>query len=393
MTIFQLKPKYYFGTGAINNLANEVKEREYKKVLILYGGGSIKNNGVYNEIINQLKNTRVKHYEFKGIEPNPRDTTIYKAAMFCKENKIDLIIAAGGGSVIDASKVIATLATNSHIKNTWDYITHVSIAKNKPIDIFSIITLAGTASENNGGSVVTNMELKRKQSILNEQAVPKVVFEDATYTLSLSGWQMASGMFDCLSHLLEQFYDQKTFYWTLEMQIANITCIIQLMRLYIKDKTNLGVRQNIMWTCSMALNGMTSFITSGGDWNVHCLEHALSALYDVTHGAGLALITPTYIQYRCKKDKWFLERTELLSSRLFGKNSGAEFFVNELNNLIEFLNLPKHYEDFAEINNINEDDIKFMAKHTSDNSTKLSYSEYYEILKLIPTKKQHNSNN
>lgn len=389
MTIFQLKPKYYFGTGAINSLANEVNEAQYKRVLILYGGGSIKNNGVYNAIVNQLKNTRVKYYEFNGIEPNPRDTTIYKAAIFCKQNKIDLIIAAGGGSVIDASKVIATLATNSHIKNTWDYVTRISVPKNRPIDIFSVITLAGTASENNGGSVVTNMELKRKQSISNDQAVPKVVFEDASYTLTLSEWQMASGMFDCLSHLLEQFYDQETFYWTLEMQIAHITCIIQLMRLYIKDKTNLGVRQNIMWTCSMALNGMTSFITSGGDWNVHCLEHALSALYDVTHGAGLALITPTYIRYRCKRDKWFLERTELLASRLFGQNNSVEFFINELNNLIGFLNLPKHYEDFTEINNINEEDIKFMAKHTSDNSTGLTYSEYYEILKLIPTKKQH----
>lgn len=392
MTIFQLKPKYYFGSGALDNISIEVKKSAYKKVLILYGGGSIKNNGVYKKIISQLKDCNVKCFEFDGIEPNPRDTTIYKAAMFCKKNEIDLIIAAGGGSVIDASKVIATLATNSHIKNTWDYITHVVEATNKPIDIFSIITLAGTASENNGGSVVTNIELKRKQSISNDQAIPKVVFEDATYTLTLSEWQMASGMFDCLSHLLEQFYDKNTFYWTLEMQIANITCIIQLIRLYIKDKTNLGVRQNIMWTCSMALNGITSFITSGGDWNVHCLEHALSALYDVTHGAGLALITPSYINYRCKRDKWFLERTELLSSRLFGKSHNAKYFIDQLNNLIECLNLPKSYKDFTEIKNISNEDIEFMAKHSSDNSSGLSYSEYYEILKSIPIEKEHKLN-
>lgn len=386
MTNFQLKPKYYFGVGALNNLSKEINQTKYKKVLILYGGGSIKKNGVYDSIVDQLANLKISYVEFGGIEPNPRDTTIYKAAQFCDTNKVDLILATGGGSVIDASKVIATLANNLYIKETWDYVTSKETAKNLPIDIFSIITLAGTGSENNAGSVITNQKLTRKAGVFSPLAIPKVVFEDATYTLTLSDWQMSSGMFDCFSHLLEQYYDNKIFMWSEQIIIANMKTLLKSMDIYLKDPKNITARENILWTTSMSLNGMTAFNSTGGDWNVHILEHALTAKYDITHGAGLALLTPYYIEYRCKYEDWFKQKTVALARELF-KVDSVEVFLKYLNEIVDKLNLPRAYLDFPQIKEINGDeDFQWLANHASESCKNLPNKTYFEILKSVRIK-------
>lgn len=386
MTNFKLKPRYYFGVGALDNLGKEVASAKYKKVLILYGGGSIKKNGVYDSIVKQLTDLNVPFTEFSGIEPNPRDTTIYKAAQFCNTNKVDLILATGGGSVIDASKVIATLANNLYIKETWDYVTNKETAKNLPIDIFSIITLAGTGSENNAGSVITNEKLTRKAGVYSPLAIPKVVFEDASYTLTLSNWQMSSGMFDCLSHLLEQYYDKKIFLWSEQIIIANMKTLLKSMDLYLKDPKNIVARENILWTTSMSLNGMTAFNSTGGDWNVHILEHALTAKYDITHGAGLALLTPYYINYRCQHEDWFKQKTIALAEELFSVNT-VESFLKCLNQIIDKLGLPKTYSEFPEIKHINGDqDFQWLANHATESCKNLPNKTYFEILKSVRIK-------
>lgn len=163
MNYFNLKPRYYFGEGAIKGLSIEFKKRQFKKALILYGGGSIKKNGAYDDVVNQLNESNISFVEFSGIEPNPRLETIEKAISFTIENEVDLILAVGGGSVIDASKVIAALAKNRNRYNSaWEYVTNPKQLQQLPIPIISVITLAGTASENNGGSVITNWEKKIK---------------------------------------------------------------------------------------------------------------------------------------------------------------------------------------------------------------------------------------
>lgn len=384
MSTFKLIPKYYFGHDALNNFKQEIVSGKYQHPLILYGGGSIKRNGVYDSICQQLTSLNLKWAEFSGIEPNPRDTTIYKAAQLCREQHIDIIIAAGGGSVIDASKVIATVATNHNIQNVWDYVSKKIKAEHQPLPIFSVITLAGTASENNGGSVVTNLALGRKQGIINPAATPIVAFENSVYTNTLSAWQMHSGIFDCLSHLLEQYYDQKIFLWSEEMILANIRTLIQATEMYKHNPANQVARDNILWTTSMSLNGMTAFNGSGGDWNVHTLEHALSAKWDVTHGAGLALLTPTYIQYRSAHDEWFKQKTLHLAKHLFGLTT-VKAFVEYLNKFIKQLDLPLKWLDFKEITNISEADLKWLAQHASENSSGLSYQQYLEILQAVKT--------
>ena len=399
---FQLTPKYYFGKNALSNLAYEIKKGNYKNILILYGGGSIKKEdkidlvsnrktSIFNIVkseLNSIKNINV--FEFSGIEPNPKNTTLDKAIELCRKEDIDLIIAVGGGSVIDSSKVLAMVSKNESIKSSWDYTVNnydIQLQKtrdfNKPIDIFSIITLAGTASENNAYSVITNEQTCEKIGVHSPEAIPKVVFEDPTFTYTLSKWQMSSGIFDCFSHLLEQYYGKNTFLWTEEIIFANIRTLIKSSLRAIENMQDYDSRSNILWTSSMSLNGITTFNTVESDWNVHFIEHSISARWDVTHGAGLALITPTYIKIRCEKEKWFKEKTLKLAKQVFGIKTIDEF-IERLTKFIKILELPLKFTDFIEINEISNDDIDFIINHTMKNSGYLDRELFELIINSIP---------
>lgn len=175
---------------------------------------------------------------------------------------------------------------------------------NKPaIPVFSIITIAATGSENNNGSVITNAKTYDKWGVGNQNR-PIVCFEDPTYTFSVSKWQTASGSFDIFSHLLEQYYDVNThFTWTKQFINANIKTLLKFVPIISKNPNDYEARANILWTSSWSLNSLAAFNTSGGDWKVHGLEHALSGRWNISHGAGLALISPVYIKNMCAHDK------------------------------------------------------------------------------------------
>jgi alcohol dehydrogenase YqhD (iron-dependent ADH family) len=184
---FQLIPVYYFGKDVIkDNLAKELKNHKVKKAFLPYGGGSIKRNGLYNEIINACKQAKVKLIEFQGIEPNPRDTTLDQAVVVARKEKVDLIIAAGGGSVIDAAKVIAAVTTNPQFKNVWSYVENNRCITKPALPIFTMVTLAATGSESNDSSVITNSKTKTKIGTSTESAMPLVSFEDPKFQLTLS---------------------------------------------------------------------------------------------------------------------------------------------------------------------------------------------------------------
>ncbi len=163
-----INTKYHFGPNTVSlNLVNELKQRKYKKCLIMYGGGSIKKNGIYDTVIKCLKQAKLSYVEHTGVQPNPLDTDTDKAIKLGRKNKVDLIIAVGGGSVIDEAKVVAELIPNPIYKNTWGYVQDQSKLKNKAIDVFSIITIAATASENNYNSVITNEKTHDKWGVVN----------------------------------------------------------------------------------------------------------------------------------------------------------------------------------------------------------------------------------
>lgn len=384
MVKFNLNTKYIFGKNAIFSLSDELKNSKYKNALILYGKGSVKKNGILDQLINVLKGINLNFYEFDGIEPNPRDTTIDKCVQYCRENNIDIIFALGGGSVVDASKVIGILTTNTNYAKCWDYVLDQSQVKNPSIDIVSIITLAGTGSENNGGSVITNETLNEKKGVFTPSATPIIAIEDPSYTFTVNAWQTASGIFDCFSHLLEQYFGKSTFAWTKEYIFANLRVLLNYAKTVVLRPDHYDARANILWTTSMALNGLASF-NCDTDWNVHTIEHALSGLWDVTHGAGLAFVTPTYIKVRSEKEKWFKDKVIELGRNVF-KTQTFETTVAFLENFIKSINLPTRWTEFKEITKFDDVDAEFLINHATkfgDNNLKDVYREVIYRLKEL----------
>ena len=366
-----LKSKYYFGQNCVKqNLENEIKNLKPKCAMLIYGGGSIKRNGVYETVISEIRNAKVKFIEHSGVQPNPTDEDTYKATLLGRKNKVDLIIAVGGGSVIDEAKVVSNLVTNTQYKNAWSYLENDGKATKPAVPVFSIITIAATGSENNFGSVITNTKTHDKWGVYNQNC-PVVCFEDPTYTFSVSKWQTGSGCFDIMSHLLEQYYDlNKHFEWTKQYIIANMKVLLKFAPIALRQPNDYEARSNILWTSSWSLNNLAEFNTSGGDWKVHGLEHALSGRWNVSHGAGLALITPTYIEYMCKKNKEFKKLTVELGYALFGKKSD-KYFITKLKAFIKTLGMPKKFTDFKEIKEVTKEDLKWLFeafdRNTPDN--------------------------
>lgn len=377
-----LNTKYYFGRDCVkHNLSKEINLLRPKCIMLIYGGGSIKTNGIYNTIVQEIKKSRVKFVEHSGVQPNPIDTDTYKATIEGRKNKVDLIIAVGGGSVIDEAKVVSNLITNAQYKNVWKYMDNEGKVNKPAIPIFSIITIAATGSENNNGSVITNTKTHDKWGVGNQNR-PIVCFEDPTYTFSVSKWQTASGSFDIFSHLLEQYYDIKThFAWTKQFIIANIKILLKFVPIILKNPTDYEARANILWTSSWSLNSLAAFNTSGGDWKVHGLEHALSGRWDISHGAGLALITPVYIKYMCAHNKKFKDLTIELSQALFN-NKSVDFFIKEIQKFIKLLKLPTKLTEFKEIKKVTKQDIDWLI-NAFDRNTEGFHQLGVDIYKLL----------
>ena len=384
-----LKPKFYFGKNCVKqNLGNEIKNLKPKCIMLVYGGGSIKRNGIYETVINEIRKANVKFIEHSGVQPNPTDDDAYKATLLGRKNKVDLIIAVGGGSVIDEAKVVSNLITNTQYKNAWSYLDNDGKTTKQAVPLFSIVTIAATGSENNYGSVITNTKTHDKWGVNNPNC-PVVCFEDPTYTFSVSKWQTGSGCFDIMSHLLEQYYDvDKHFEWTKQYIIANMKVLLKYAPIAMRQPNDYEARSNILWTSSWSLNTLASFNTSGGDWKVHGLEHAISGKWNVSHGAGLALITPTYIGYMCKKDKEFKKLTIDLSYALFGRKS-EKYFVSKLKAFIKMLGMPKKFTDFKEIKSVTKEDLKWLSA-TFDRNTPDNHQlgvDIYNLLYKLESKK------
>ncbi len=378
MQNINLKTKYLFGKNAIFGLPNEIKNKNYQKALVLYGQGSVKRNGILGQLQSVLNNIKLEYIEFSGIEPNPKAATIDKCVELCRDHNIDVIFAVGGGSVVDASKVVGILTKNDNYENCWEYVLNPLKVKNDSVDIISIITLAGTASENNGGSVITNQDLNEKKSVYTPSAVPIIAVEDPSYTFTVNAWQTASGIFDCFSHLLEQYFGKSTFTWTKEFIFANLKVLMNYAKTVVLRPDHYDARANILWTTSMSLNELTSF-NSESDWSVHVLEHAFSGLWDITHGAGLAFITPTYLKVRSEKEKWFKDKVIELGRNVF-KTQNYEATISYLINFIKSLNLPTRWTEFKDIPKFDVDDAEFLLEHSLKFGEKELHDIYREVI-------------
>lgn len=292
--IFQNSTKIIFGKGLVEkSLGSEVKKYS-DSVLLVYGGKSCKLNGSYKDATNSLIEHSVHFEELQGVEANPHISTVRKGVAMCKEKGLKAIVALGGGSVIDCAKIIAAGAVSSI--DPWDFVCHKEPIENA-LPLITVLTLAATGSEMNSGAVITNEETGEKYGTGGDCCLPKVSFEDPTYTFSVNEYQTACGSFDILSHIMEQYFgDVKGSYVQDRMAEGLMETVIHYAPICLAKPDDYQARSQIMWASSLALNDLLS-AGHNHPWEVHPIEHPLSGFFNITHGHGLACLTPAYYRY------------------------------------------------------------------------------------------------
>ncbi|BBE30618.1 NADH-dependent alcohol dehydrogenase [Tepiditoga spiralis] len=315
--IFQNPTKIIFGKETIEKIGDELKKNNIKKVLIHYGGGSIKKNGVYDKVVISLKENNIEFIEVSGVKPNPRLSKVIEGIEFAKKNNVDGILAIGGGSVIDSAKAIAGGFFYD------DYIWNAFATKNrfkKALPLFVILTLSATGSEMNGNAVITNEKTNQKWTTSGLALYPKVSIIDPTVQFSLPKKQTINGAVDAISHAME-FYFDGTKNNEIQLQLAEsiIRTIITTTEILLGNPEDYDARANLVWSATLALNGLLSTGTKGGDWSSHELEHSLSALFDVSHGEGLAIIFPAWLKYNYNEH---IERFDRFALKIFNIDTG-----------------------------------------------------------------------
>ena len=291
--VYDIPTRVYFGENQLGNLGTELS-RYGKRVLLCYGGGSIKKTGLYDKVVAEINNAGLDLFELSGIDPNPRVSSVNAGADICKKENIDVLLAVGGGSVIDCTKYIG--AATYYDGDAWDILLQKAPVE-KCLPVISVLTIAATGSEMDAGGVISNPETKDKIGLIFPPMQPKVSFLDPTITYSVNSYQTACGTADILSHIIEVYFNMNQDLQMLDgVMEALMKTVIKYAPIAMKEPDNYEARANLMWTSSWAING---FINGGKRqaWSCHPMEHELSAIYDITHGLGLAILTPRWMEY------------------------------------------------------------------------------------------------
>ncbi|WP_286229523.1 iron-containing alcohol dehydrogenase [Neobacillus mesonae] len=302
--------KLIFGKGELEQLKTEVPKYG-KKVLFVYGGGSIKRTGLYEKVTSMLQEIGAEVFELPGVEPNPRISTARKGVEICKREGIDFLLAVGGGSVIDCTKLIAAGA--KYDGDPWELVVKKAFAT-EALPFGTVLTIAATGSEMNSGSVITNWETNEKYGWGSPVTFPKFSILDPVNTFSVPKNQTIYGIVDMMSHVLEHYFhlDENTNYQDRMCESLLIT-IMETAPKLLQDLENYDARATILYAGTMALNG-TLNMGYRGDWATHNLEHAVSAVYDIPHGGGLAILFPHWMEHNIKVKP---DRFKQLAVRVF----------------------------------------------------------------------------
>ncbi len=296
--VFQSPTKFIFGKETEYKVGKEVKKYT-NKVLLHYGGGSIKKSGLYDRVIKSLQEEEIEFIELSGVQPNPRLSMVKEGIELCKKGDIHFILAVGGGSVIDSAKAIA--AGVCYKGDVWDLFNEKgSLAQALPIGV--ILTLPATGSEASKSTVITNEDGWYKKGYNNDLLRPKFAIMNPELTFTLPPYQTASGVSDIMAHVMERYFtNELNVDFTDRLCEATLKSMIKNLPLALKNPEDYAARAEIMWAGTIAHNGLlgTGRIE---DWASHKIEHELSAIYDVTHGAGLAVIFPAWMKYVYKNN-------------------------------------------------------------------------------------------
>ncbi|NGM83765.1 iron-containing alcohol dehydrogenase [Paenibacillus sp. 7124] len=345
---FSNPTKILFGRGQVEEIKNEIPSYG-RRVLLLYGGGSIKKNGLYDQVIKALSEiTDVYITELGGVEPNPRLTTVKKGIDLIKDNNLDFILAVGGGSVIDCAKAIAVGVY--YEGDVWDIVTNKAAAE-KAVPFGTILTISATGSEVNGGSVITNWEEKDKRFFVSDLTFPKFSVLDPENTFSVPKNQTVYGMVDIMSHVFEQYFHASSNAPLQERFGESILqTTMEAAPKLINDLDNYDYREVIMLNASLALNGILSMGVHT-DWATHMIEHAVSAVHDIPHGGGLAILFPNWMEFVASKRP---EKVAQLGIRVFGidakDKNDSDVAAETIQKLREFwtsLGAPEKLSDYG----------------------------------------------
>lgn len=351
-----------FGEGVIKDLP-EVMSHYGKKILLTYGGGSIKKIGLYDKVLELLKGYEI--YELPNIMPNPKyDPSVLDGVRMCKQHNIDVILSVGGGSVLDCSKAIAGGA--KYDGDPWDLITYKAETKDA-LPIVDIITLAATGSEYDAGGVISRTETNDKTCYSDPHLYPKVSFLDPTYTFTVSKKQTSAGIADAMNHIFEQYFCEDSTILNDGFMEAGLKSLMINGRKCLDNPEDYNARAEMMLVCTYGCNDIYSLGNSQSGWPCHGMEHALSAYYDITHGEGLAIITPRWMKHVLSEKT--VDRFVKYGINVFGIDSNldkmeiANKAIEETYKFYESINIPMHLKDVG----IDESRINEMAKHVADN--------------------------
>lgn len=377
--IYENKTKVYFGKGGVKEYLGCLLKNYGDTVMLAYGGGSIKRNGVYEEVMGILHAAGKNVVEFGGIMSNPTYAKVQEGAKLARENHVDLILAVGGGSVSDCCKVISAQAKVDEDLWEMEYTKHTFPAKFIPLG--TIVTVFGTGSEMNGGAVITHEEKKIKGALWGAQA--EFAFLDPCYTLSVPMKQLISGAFDTLSHAMETYFGKpEENNLSDEINEALMRSVIRNIRVLLTDSQNMNARSELAWASAMAENGILK-IGKVTDFQCHMLEHQLGAYTNCNHGAGLAVIHPVLYRHICKDGAKRFARWAQNVWGIAPKAADEETALAGVEALAAFIKEIGLPTTFAELGIPADTDLRAVADSTVRTAgccKKLTNEELYDIL-------------
>lgn len=294
--------KVFFGKGSIAHLPEAIRDLglERPRFLLVYGGGSIKKAGLYGDILRLVKESGGELAELSGVDPNPKINSVREGVLLCRKRRINAVIGAGGGSAIDCAKAIAVSVPRD--TDPWETVIH-SAEVRAALPLIAVPTLSATGTETDGFAVISNPETGDKVGIHSVYARPAVAIMDPEYTFTVSPFQTGAGAADIFSHVLEVYFDANDgAFLKNRMCEAVMKTVVRYGEAAVHDPKNYEARSNLMWAASVAINGELSLGSGPTAWSCHGMEHPLSGIYDITHGAGLAVLTPHWMRYILNTD-------------------------------------------------------------------------------------------
>lgn len=357
--------KIYFGDQQLSHLAEEVKKHG-DKALLVYGGGSIRKNGLYGRIISILSGAGIETAECSGIEPNPQYTSVNRAAKICRDAGCQVVIAVGGGSVIDASKVVAQAAF--YEGDCWDLVTK-KVDEPRALPLIAVPTMASAGSENDAWAVISNADTNEKLDPWHAGYQPTAAFIDPSITYAVSPYQTAVGAADIFSHIVEirYFLKDPKIEFVSEMMEVMAANTVKYGAIAVKDPNNMEARQNLSWLSAMITGGIMDM---GGiqDMALHMTEYGIAAFYEIPHGHGIAILFPRWMQYVLSEETapvfyHFGQKCFGIPAGL-GNTEGAQKTIDALSHwLYEEMGLESRLSAFG----VSEDRLHDMAVKATEN--------------------------